>query len=191
MYIVGINGSHREQSNSELFLDYVLEKFQTDHEVEKINLLDKHIAFYDACDACVQNKPCHIQDDMHSIFESLLKADVVIFSSPTYYGMPSARLKNLMDRTDMFFASKQLQGKIGVVITNGAGTFAGIELNAKMVRHFFDDHKMVNIPVYACFNNTKDYPENRFPAPLSEKVRKMLDELYENAVDIAEKIRNF
>jgi len=179
MYILAINGSHRTNSNSEAFLDYILQKFGPEHTTEKINLLEKDIKFCNACEKCIKTEKCELADDMSEIYEKLLRADVLIFATPTYYGMPSARLKNFMDRTDCYIYNKKLKKKIGAVITSGAGVFAGIELCAKNVRHFFDAHDMYNVPVYCCFNNTKDFESHRFPKPLGPDITSKLDELQE------------
>lgn len=41
---------------------------------------------------------CPIQDDVPKIWEKLRKADGVVFAIPTYYGMPSALFKAVIER---------------------------------------------------------------------------------------------
>jgi len=175
MHILGINCSHRKTSNSELFLDYLLKSLSSNFSVEKVNLLDLKIDCR-GCESCFSDFRNH-DDDLVGVHEKMLKANVIIMSSPTYFGMPSNLAKVLMDRTNSIWLEKGLKGKMGAVIVNGASRFGAIEQNAKNIVHFFHDHEVINVPFYTCFNNSIKHPHERFPDPLPKDLTDPLDKL--------------
>jgi len=182
MNLVAINGSHRKESNSELLLDYVLKNVKSNFSIDKINLADVNLE-------CVGCKKCHadafIHSDLTEIYSKMLQADIIIFSTPTYFGMPSALMKILMDRSNALWLERKLKGKIGAAITNGAGTFGGIELNAKAILHYFHDNEMISVPFYSCFNESKQHDDERYPKELPKKFVKPLDKLCSEIVSLA------
>lgn len=69
-------------------------------EMETLNVYKLDIKPCKGCFVCWKNTPgkCFIKDDMESVIDKILSADVIIWSFPLYYfGMPS-QLKALMDR---------------------------------------------------------------------------------------------
>jgi multimeric flavodoxin WrbA len=178
MKILGVNASHREKSNSEAFLNYVLSRLQKTNQTKQINLREMSLKHCDGCGKCEISNECEIKsDDMMCIYEEMKNADVIIFSTPTYFGMPSGLLKVVMDRTNAFFAQKQLKGKYGSVIVNGAGNPGGIELNAKNCQHFFYDHGMMTLPFYVCITESHNQPQQRFESPFSDHIKLALEQL--------------
>lgn len=175
MNVVGLSCSHRKNSNSEHLLDYLLKSLGDNFSTEKINLLDLKIDCR-GCESCFADFRHH-KDDLTEAHEKMLKANVIVVSSPTYFGMPSNLAKVLMDRTNSIWLEKGFKGKIGAVIVNGASRFGAIEQNAKNITHFFHDHEMVNTPFYACFNNSIKHSEERFPDPLPKELTDPLDKL--------------
>ncbi len=57
--------------------------------------------------------------------KDLLEADGIILGSPTYYGLVSARLKGLIDKSVKVHG--KLEGKVGAAFTNSGGTASGAE----------------------------------------------------------------
>lgn len=103
MKILVFNGSPKKEKSDTLhitnaFLDGMMAAAH--HEVQIINVIDRHIEFCSGCFACMRNGGvCRHNDDMRSILEQILASDILLFSFPIYcYGMP-AMLKNLIDRT--------------------------------------------------------------------------------------------
>ena len=103
MKILVFNGSPKKEKSDTLhitraFLDGMNETAA--QEIQMINVIDQHIEFCSGCLACMRNGGvCRHNDDMHSVLEQILAADLLLFSFPLYaYGMP-AMLKNLIDRT--------------------------------------------------------------------------------------------
>ena len=186
MNIIGINCSHRKNSNSELFLDYVLEKLSEKNSVEKFNLLDLKIDCR-GCESCFENFKFH-NDDLVKLHEKMLLADLIIIASPTYFGMPSGLAKTLMDRTNSIWLERGFKGKIGAIIVNGASNFGAIEINAKNITHFFHDHEMLSVPFYACFNNSIENENEKFSLA-DKKVTDGLDKLLDEIIGLLNKIK--
>lgn len=57
--------------------------------------------------------------------EDLLNADAIIIGSPTYYGLMSAKIKDLLDRSVEIHG--RLEGKVGAAFTSSGGTASGAE----------------------------------------------------------------
>lgn len=175
MNVVGINCSQRKESNSEKLLDYVLDKLSGRFAVEKVNALELSVAC-NGCESCFADF-CFHADGIAQLHNKMLQADVIIYSSPTYFGMPPVLAKIIMDRTNQIWLERGFKGKLGAVIINGASPFGAIELNAKNFMHFCYDHEMITVPFYACFNNSFSFAGERFPYPFSEEFAAPLDKL--------------
>ena len=103
MKILVFNGSPKKDKSDTLHITRAFLEGMNDilpQEVEKIDVIDKHIEFCRGCFAGKYNGGrCVIEDDMREILEQILASDLLLFSYPLYcYGMP-AMLKNLVDRT--------------------------------------------------------------------------------------------
>ena len=57
--------------------------------------------------------------------QDLLGADCIIVGSPTYYGLMSAKVKELFDRSVKIHG--KLEGKVGAAFTSAGGTASGAE----------------------------------------------------------------
>jgi multimeric flavodoxin WrbA len=108
MNILVINGSPRgERSNSMRLTDAFLagirgaaEERQNVPSIEKLEVHPMELQPCLGCFSCWQNTPgkCCLNDDMESVIDKLLWADVTIWSFPLYYfGLPG-KLKTLLDR---------------------------------------------------------------------------------------------
>lgn len=186
MDVIGINCSHRQQSNSGLFLDYVLKVLENSFAVKKVNALDLKISCL-GCESCYANFRHH-EDGLAELHEQMLKAKVIIFSSPTYFGMPSTLAKVIMDRTNAIWLERGFKDKLGAVIVNGAAEFGAIEMNAKNFVHFFHDHEMINVPFYVCFNQSIRYLNERFPSPLTKEISEPLDKLAQEIIRLSSRL---
>lgn len=108
MNILVINGSPKgTRSNSmkltEAFLRGMSGKYQETGEavcIEQIDVNKTRIEGCRGCFACWKVTPgkCCINDDMQSVIEKELWADVIVFSFPLYYFNVPGKLKNLIDR---------------------------------------------------------------------------------------------
>jgi multimeric flavodoxin WrbA len=102
MYAVAISGSPRKKSNTEILLRRCLDVLAAKGiEGELISLREKTIKGCRACEACRRNldKRCHSSDDdFHPVFDSMLKADIIIVGSPVYFGSATPEMMALLDR---------------------------------------------------------------------------------------------
>lgn len=103
MKILVLNGSPRGIKSNTIkltnaFLDGMAEMIPLDTEI--LTVCKMNIKPCIGCFKCWRDTPgsCFIQDDMASVIEKMLTADMIIWSFPLYYyGVPS-QLKALMDR---------------------------------------------------------------------------------------------
>jgi len=115
MKVLGVVGSPRKDGNCDVLVKEFLDS--VDGDTEYIFLNDKNLHGCNACMGCVEGD-CVIDDDGNSIIKSLLDADVLVFSSPIYYGQISAQAKAFIDRFYQISRnpSKSLEGKKVVTI---------------------------------------------------------------------------
>ena len=105
MNILVINGSPKgEKSNTlkltDAFVAGISSANDTAPIVEKLNVAKMDIKSCLGCFACWQKTPgvCCIHDDMKTVIEKLLWADLTIWSFPLYYFNVPGKLKTLIDR---------------------------------------------------------------------------------------------
>jgi len=148
MRVLGIMGSPRRESNTEILLDQALRGAgEAGAEVEKVLISKLKIAPCLEIYACRKDGNCAIKDDMQLLYKKLLEADHVIFASPMFfYGVPS-QAKAVIDRCQALWVRKHVLGVgkedkrerkgvfISVGATRGAKLFDGAVLT---VKYFFD-----------------------------------------------------
>ena len=145
--ILGICGSPRDQST-----EYVLKEalrmlgekgFETKFWTVKGNSLE----FCEACDYCIKNKECVIQDDMQDLYVLLSEAKGIIFASPVYNGGVSAQIKAVMDRTRALVAGDKnvFKGKVGMGIAVGGDRNGGQEFALMQIHSFYIINGMVSV----------------------------------------------
>ncbi len=118
MKILGLVGSPRKNSNTDLLVTAVLEGAKTNrHSTEKIYLYNSDIDPCVDCRACKKgNLQCALKDGMQKLYPKLEAADGVVFGTPLYWYGPSAKMKLFMDRLRPYIASKKLRGKKAVLV---------------------------------------------------------------------------
>ena len=121
MKILLINGSPKGKRSNSLKLAYsFIEGFKNgctnDEEslsIDELHVASMNIAACKGCFACWQKTPgiCCIKDDMQTVIEKLIDADLILWSFPLYYFNVPAILKNCIDRelpiTLPFMSSEQ------------------------------------------------------------------------------------
>lgn len=143
MRILGIMGSPRLKSNTDLLLDEALKGAQSQlAEVEKIVVDKLKIGPCREYYGCLKDGNCVIRDDMDDIYPKLLEADGLIVASPIFFYGLSAQLKALIDRCQALWARKYVLKHnlsasarrgvfIGVGATRGEKLFDGSILTIK------------------------------------------------------------
>ena len=121
MKILLIKGSPKGKRSNSLKLAYsFIEGFKNgctnDEEslsIDELHVASMNIAACKGCFACWQKTPgiCCIKDDMQTVIEKLIDADLILWSFPLYYFNDPGILKNLIDRqlpmSLPFMSSKQ------------------------------------------------------------------------------------
>jgi len=118
MNVLGLVGSPRRGSNTDLLVSAVLEGAALSGDsVGKIYLYDFDILPCLDCRGC-KSEPhkCVINDGMQKLYPKLEEADAIIFGTPLYWYGPSAKMKLFFDRLRPFILSKSLKGKKAVLV---------------------------------------------------------------------------
>lgn len=105
MKIVTVLGSPRPNSNSTILAEYFHEKARENGaEIQTHILNEMNFRGCQACDACRKGEgmPCVLQDDLTPVLADIADADLLVMTSPVYFGGISAQLKTFFDRTRAF-----------------------------------------------------------------------------------------
>ncbi len=148
MKVLGIMGSPRRQSNTEILLDRVLAGVkETGAEVEKVVVSGLKVHPCMEIYACLKDGKCAIKDDMQWLYGKLLEADHIVFASPIFFYGLTSQAKAIVDRCQALWVRKYVLGigkvdnrlRRGVFIsvgaTRGERLFDGAVLT---VKYFFD-----------------------------------------------------
>jgi len=149
MLILGINGSPRKNGNSVYLLSLFMEEMKAlGHETNVLDAARFNINPCTGCGNCETKGVCIFKDDFtHTFLPALIKADVVVISSPVYFYAFPAGIKAMMDRIQVMWSRKYRLKKdefkdcnrkgilLAVGATHGRDLFDGLKLTAK---YFFD-----------------------------------------------------
>jgi multimeric flavodoxin WrbA len=102
MRIVTILGGPRKKGSTARVLEIMEDHFKDlGHKVKRINITDYDVQGCSSCYKCHKKSDeliCSQKDDGKSIFEKMIKADVIVYSSPLYCWSWTAQIKPLIDR---------------------------------------------------------------------------------------------
>ena len=102
--VVVISTSLRAGSNSQVLAEqFAAGAKAAGNEVEFITLRGKEIKFCVGCLACQKTGSCVFKDDVPTIMEQVLNADVVCWATPIYYYEMSGQMKTLIDRMNAMY----------------------------------------------------------------------------------------
>jgi len=148
MKVLGIMGSPRRQSNTEILLDRALAGAEEmGAEVEKVVASELKVSPCREIYACLKDGRCAIKDDMQWLYEELLEADHIIFGSPIFFYGLTSQAKAIVDRCQALWVRRHVLGMgkednrirrgvfISVGATRGNKLFDGATLT---VKYFFD-----------------------------------------------------
>lgn len=109
MRVLGIAGSPRRESNTDLLLAQVMKGAASKGaEVRTIVLNDLKITPCQHCDACFEAGECRIKDDMPMVYEELERADRIVLASPVQFMGVTAQAKAMIDRCQALWARKYI-----------------------------------------------------------------------------------
>ena len=99
-HILILSGRPRKGGNSDLLCDEFAKGAQeAGHQVEKIRGQEQKIGPCLACYGCRGTGVCVQKDDMASILEKMVAADVLVLGTPVYFYSMDGQLKSLNGRT--------------------------------------------------------------------------------------------
>jgi len=144
--ILGIMGSPRLKSNTDLLLDEALRGAQSlGAEIEKIIVDKLDITPCREYYGCLKDGNCVIRDDMDDIYPKLVAADGIIIASPIFFYGLSAQLKALVDRSQALWARRYVLKNLPVSVRKGAYIAVGATRGKQLfdgtiltVGYFFD-----------------------------------------------------
>ena len=94
--ILLIEGSERADGNGAYLAELITAEIP---EAKRIKLRDLSFRDCNACGDCrKEERLCTIEDDLKAFYPDFTEADGIILISPSYYGLPSAEVKKLIDR---------------------------------------------------------------------------------------------
>ena len=115
MKILGLEGSSREDGNTEKLVKTILESAKENGaEVNFYKLIKMNISICLGCFNCRETGTCVTDDDMKFLLEEIQTSDVIILGSPVYMWQVSGQTKLFMDRLLPFMRpdfTTRLKGK--------------------------------------------------------------------------------
>lgn len=146
MKVIGLLGSPVKRGTS-LLLESSLDTIAKNNiNTELLHIKDYELEFCRGCNTCLKEGRCVIDDDLTKIGDKLIEADGIIFASPSYFGLPTAELKNLMDRSRYLkMQDHKLKNKVmGVVASSGLNQGGG-QSTIEAINRFGLTHGMIII----------------------------------------------
>ena len=145
MMVLGLQGSPREKGNTAFLLSVFMDEAKKlGAQTDIVEVCKKNIIPCREYGVCEKKGFCPVDDDMkNEIYFLLRKADVIVAATPIFFYGPTAQLKALIDRCQMFWSRKNLLKLndpyqnfrrgflLSVGATKGANLFNGVNLTAK------------------------------------------------------------
>lgn len=134
--IVGISGSHRQDSINKKLLDFVSEQIPSHVEYEYVDYSDVPLFNQD------EEEP--VPESVKVFKEKVESADILLFSTPEYNGSIPGVLKNGIDWLSRPAGQSSLKGKVAGVM--GAAPGQGGTLKAQLHLREILSHMDVDVP---------------------------------------------
>jgi len=146
MKVIGILGSPVKRGTNSL-LQNALEALAAEGvETELLHITDYDLQFCQGCNTCLREGRCVLEDDLTKIGDKLIEADGIIMASPSYFGSPTAQLKNLMDRSRYLkMQDHKLKDKLLGVISSSGLNQGGGQSTIEDINRFGLTHGMLII----------------------------------------------
>jgi len=147
--VLGINGSPRQKGNSQYLMSCFMAEMEANgYDTQVLEAPKLKINPCIGCGNCETKGVCIFKDEFTHVFlPAVIKADIVVLSSPIYFYAFPAALKALIDRIQVLWSRKyrlkmdEFKGRkrMGILLavgaTQGKDLFDGVKLTA---RYFFD-----------------------------------------------------
>ncbi|WDP89172.1 MAG: flavodoxin family protein [Desulfobacter sp.] len=105
MKITCLKGSPRKNGNSSTLADHLLQKLATpENSIATYYLNTLNYRGCQGCRKCLTlSDKCILKDDMATVLETVRQTDVLVISSPVYYGDVTSQAKAFIDRTYSYY----------------------------------------------------------------------------------------
>ncbi|PKG32670.1 flavodoxin family protein [Methanoregula sp.] len=143
--VLGISGSMRKKGNTAELVGAVLGRCEEGGiRTEFVSLAGRKILPCLGCEKCKEKKWCVIEnDDWDDVAQKVLKCDVLVIGSPTYYYDVCGQLKNFIDRTYSLYHDRKLSGKKGVAVAVHANK--GAVRTIQTIEAFLSTHEFASL----------------------------------------------
>jgi multimeric flavodoxin WrbA len=140
--ILVLEGSPRK-GNTSVVTDWVLAGMGKGNKVTRVKLCEQHIQPCQECFTCTDTKKgagCAQDDDMVELYDKLIDADLVLWTSPIFCWNVTAHTKMALDRCFALLTGEDLlkDSKWALVLTAGGDVFDGADLAVEMFRRLAD-----------------------------------------------------
>lgn len=141
MNVLGINASPRKKGNSAILLEEALKAAkESGHSTELINLDELDISPWRELKPGREIGVSPIEDDAEEVLAKIINTDIIILSSPIYFGSLSAQAKIMIDRCQIFWERKML---LKQKIRPDSAKAALICVEASQKPDFFENAKQI------------------------------------------------
>jgi len=109
--LLAVYGSPRN-GNTDILLDWFLKGAEdSEYQVENLYLRDIVFSPCRECGGCEKTGQCVIQDDLSSVFLNLSKYRKMVMAFWVFFLGPPALVKGFIDRAQVLWVRKNIQGK--------------------------------------------------------------------------------
>jgi multimeric flavodoxin WrbA len=145
MKVLGLSGSMRKEGNTAQLIKVILRRCDdAGIKTEFVSLAGRKIMPCLGCERCKETKYCiNEADDWNAIVEKLMKCDVLVIGSPTYYYDVGGQIKNFIDRTYSLYHDRKLAGKKGVAVAVHANK--GATRTIQTLEGFLSAHEFASL----------------------------------------------
>jgi len=170
MNVLVLHGSARRGRDTDTLAEAFLQGMREtgQHEETHFIPIDMNIAHCRACEQCIGEQLCVIQDDMQQVYPALLEADVVVLATPMFWGYMTSQLKTLFDRLEAVVSEKYLGNKDFVLLIGYRGYYGSMVEWLDRITGFV--HSRSHALVVQTFDpeSGKDIPIQETPERLEE-----------------------
>lgn len=156
--ILVIEGSPR-RGNTAVVTDWVLSGLGPGMQTERVRAAELNIHGCQECMGCGNTKDaagCQQNDDMLTLYDKLVEADLTIFTTPVFCWGATAQLKAVVDRCFALLTGESLLkgNRWALIITAGGDHYDGADLIVAMFKNlchfagieFLGQHVVANCP---------------------------------------------
>jgi multimeric flavodoxin WrbA len=118
MKVVAFNGSPKKEGNTYHAIKMVAEELEKGGiDVEIVHVGNKTIRGCLACNSCVKNEKCVIDnDEVNEWIQKMREADGIILGSPVHYSAIGGTMKSFLDRAFYVLNDGTLRHKVGAAV---------------------------------------------------------------------------